>query len=187
MKILFYDDETTGLPIWSTPSSDPAQPHIVSAAAKLVDSESRKVLQQFALVVYNDDWAIPQEVIDIHGIDETIARSIGVSEIDVVNMLFSLSAVADVRIAHNQPFDERIMRIALKRYLDDEAAELWRSHKTACTMKMCKGIVKAKGRHGPSLSAAYAHFFGEKLRDHHSAMADTDACMRVYFEIMDAA
>lgn len=35
---LFFDTETTGLPLFEQPSEDPRQPHIVQLAACLVDS-----------------------------------------------------------------------------------------------------------------------------------------------------
>lgn len=37
MKAIVYDTETTGLPLFSQPSEDPRQPHIVQLAAIVVD------------------------------------------------------------------------------------------------------------------------------------------------------
>ena len=39
---LFYDTETTGLPLYDQPSDDPRQPHIVQVGAILVDLDTRK-------------------------------------------------------------------------------------------------------------------------------------------------
>ena len=40
MKLaIFYDTETTGIPLFSEPSEHPGQPHIVQLAACLVDQQ----------------------------------------------------------------------------------------------------------------------------------------------------
>ncbi|HEY8351659.1 MAG TPA: hypothetical protein VIK87_03855, partial [Sphingomonadales bacterium] len=62
MRILFYDTETTGLPLFSEPSSDPRQPHIVQAAAVLVDAGTRKAISSINLISRPDGWEIPEEV-----------------------------------------------------------------------------------------------------------------------------
>lgn len=41
---LFFDTETTGLPLFKEPSEDPRQPHIVQLGACLVDLDTWKTL-----------------------------------------------------------------------------------------------------------------------------------------------
>lgn len=43
MKVLFYDTETSGMPLFDQPSSDPRQPHIVQLAAALVMRATARV------------------------------------------------------------------------------------------------------------------------------------------------
>ena len=45
-KILFYDTETTGLPLWSQPSEHPDQPRVVQLAALLCDEEPEKTCRR---------------------------------------------------------------------------------------------------------------------------------------------
>ena len=48
---LFYDTETTGLPLYDQPSDDPRQPHIVQLGAILVDLDARKEIACLDLIV----------------------------------------------------------------------------------------------------------------------------------------
>lgn len=197
MLALFYDTETNGFPLFSEPSDDPRQPHIVQLAATLVDLESREVLQSVDLIAGPDEWEIPVEVAAIHGITTEHAAAVGVSEALIVDAVMSLWVRADVRIAHNESFDSRVMRIALKRFFGDDAADTWMAGTAECTCFQAAPIVKlppspkmiAAGRRHhkkPSLTEAYTHFFGKPFENAHSAMADVRACMDVYFAIQDA-
>lgn len=186
--ILFYDTETTGLPLFSEPSEDPRQPHIVQLAALLVDADSRKVLSTVDLIISPDNWVIPEEVTQIHGITNEVAQLAGISEELVTSIIFEMSLRADLRVGHNEKFDARIIRIASKRHTDG----VWVEKATDCTMTLAKPIMKlpptAKMRGGfknPTLSEAYKHFTGKELEGAHSAMADARACMDVYFAIQD--
>ena len=194
--IFFYDTETSGLPLFSERSSDPRQPHIVQAAAVLVDEDTRKVVSSFDLTAKPSGWDIPDDVAEIHGITTEYAREVGVPESQIVTALFAFALIAPLRIGHNQSFDARIMRIALKRFKNDSDADLWKKMPAECTCNMATPIVKAPatakmhaaGRHGSkraSLSEAYEFFTGMKLEDAHTAMADTLACMAVYWAIKD--
>jgi DNA polymerase III subunit epsilon len=190
--IIFYDTETTGLPDWKAPSESETQPHLVQLGAILADSETRKIISTLDLVIKPDGWVIPKEVSDIHGITEDIASAFGVPEKEAVQLFLSMWNGGD-RVAHNKTFDQRLLRIALKRYFGDneDLQEQWSEKDNHhCTMLMAKPIMQMlpKSRYGyksPKLSEAYKHFTGKDLVDAHTAMADAKACMEVYWAIKD--
>lgn len=187
---IFFDTETTGLPIWNEPSEGENQPHIVELAAKLVDLQSREVIGVLDTIIRPDGWVIPQEVTDIHGITTEHAFAVGRPEAEVIAELMTLCRQANFRVAHNQTFDERICRIAIKRFLSEEVAEEWKAGEKQCTGLITKPIMQMlpKNKFGykmPKLSEAYEHFTGKPMQNAHRAMADVDACMEVYFAVLD--
>lgn len=192
MKLaLAYDTETTGLPLFKEPSEHPDQPHIVQIGACLVDLDTRIVHSTLDLIVLPDDWHIPDEVAAIHGITTDIALQVGVSEAKAVEMLLCLWRQADFRIAHNEQFDARIVRIALMRYFGEDAANDWKAGPAQCTQKIATPILKlpptekmvAANMRGPksaNLGEAYAHFMGKPLEGAHNAIVDVRACLDVF-------
>jgi hypothetical protein len=92
-------------------------------------------------------------------------------------------SVADSRLAHNEQFDARIMRIAYKRFRDDTYADAFKAGAAECTMRMATQICKLPptekmrraGRNGfkqPNLGEAYKYFTGKTLEGAHSALVD---------------
>lgn len=194
---LFYDTETTGLPLFHEPSEDPRQPHIVQLAAALVDLDSRRTIASMDVIVRPDGWEIPAEVAAIHGITTDHARAVGVAEATALRMFVGFYN-ARKRIAHNEQFDARIVRIGLKRYDVGLDPDVWKAGPSECTQALSTPILKlpptekmrAAGRmHSKSanLGEAYKHFTGNELVGAHSAMVDVQACMAVYFAIKDGA
>jgi DNA polymerase-3 subunit epsilon len=194
----FYDFETTGFPLWKKPTSDPGQPHIVQVASVLVDADTRNVVSSVEHIAKPEGWEIPDKVAEIHGITTEYAIKVGVPETILMANVFMHFTMAAFRIGHNEPFDARIMRIALKRFGDEETSEAWKAGKAECTQKMATPIVKApptqkmldagrKGNKTANLGEAYEHFFGERFEDAHTAMADVNATIAVYFAIIDQA
>jgi DNA polymerase III subunit epsilon len=185
---LFYDTETTGLPNWNEPSESEGQPHIVQLAALLVDVGTKKVIQSMDVIVQPDGWEIPKEVTDIHNITTEYATQVGIPEPVALQVFLKMWAVSGFRIAHNQTFDARIIRIATKRYCDESVIDAWKAGAYKCTGLLAKPIMKMlpKGKFGykmPKLSEAYQHFTGKEIQDAHTAMADARACMDIFFAI----
>lgn len=186
MDILnFYDTETTGIPEWSIPSDDPSQPHIVSLAALKCDAYTRQVVSSLNLVIRPDGWTIPDETIEIHGITNEQAAAYGVPEELAVAMFLAFVGDDGIAVGHNESFDRRMVRIALKRYdiFDEEVMEEWaKKERHLCTMWEARSIMGGKK---PKLSEAYAHFIGEPMSDAHSAHGDAKSCMELYWAMQD--
>lgn len=185
-RILFYDTETTNLPAFSKPSSDPAQPHILQVAALLVESDTRKVIQSIYLTVRPDGWTIDPHAEAVHGISAERATEVGIPEATALQVLHEIWLRADVRVGHVESYDARIIRIALKRFgWGDSIADQWKAGRAECTAALSRPNVPTKSKTGPKLGDAYRHFTGHDLVDAHSARADTEACMAVYFAVQD--
>jgi len=193
---IFFDTETTGLPLFKEPSEHPGQPHIVQLAACLVNLDTRDIIASMDVIVKPDGWTIPGEVAAIHGITTEHAMQVGVPEALAVDMLLELWG-GRTRIAHNEQFDARIVRIACKRH-SPAFADQWKSGKAECTQRLSTPLLKLPPTENmkragflkhksANLSEAYEHFTGQKLKNAHSAMADVQGCMAVYFAIKDLA
>ncbi|HEY1033969.1 MAG TPA: exonuclease domain-containing protein [Pseudoxanthomonas sp.] len=185
--LLFYDTETSDMPLWSKPSSDKDQPHILQVAALLVDASSRKTIASIDLTVRPDGWSINPEALAVHGITEEHARRVGVSETTALAALHDLWQRASTRVGHVESFDARIVRIALIRHgWGTSLADAWKAGSAECTAELSKPHVSPKGRaRGPKLADAYRHYFGTDLPDAHSARADAEACAAVYWAVRD--
>lgn len=199
---LFYDTETQGLPLFKEPSEHPGQPHIVQIAALLVDLDTRQTISSMDVVIRPNGWTIPDEVAAVHGITTEHAEAVGIEEVTAIEMFMALWAgPGRLRIAHNEQFDARILRIALKRFYDKPdhvlpVSDTWKEGIADCTAKLATPIcqipptakmVKAGFNKfkTANLSEAYKHFTGRELENAHSAMADVMACRDVYFAIQD--
>jgi DNA polymerase-3 subunit epsilon len=193
MNILFYDIETTDLPDWKTPSEAESQPHMIQVAASLVDSERREIVSGINLYVIPEGWTIPEDVTQLTGITTDFARRVGVFEETAANVLYYLWYGCDLRVAHNEQFDARIMRIATKRYLSVEAQDAWKEGAKFCTMRESTNLcaipqTSGRGKYKfPKLSEAYAHFTGRIMEREHNAWHDMRAAMTVYWAIVDQA
>lgn len=139
---LFYDTETTGLPLFNEPSEDPRQPHIAQLAACLVDLDSRKTIASLDVIVKPDGWIIPDDVAKVHGITTEHALAVGMPEALAVELLLELWRKR-LRIAHNETFDARIVRIALMRHVSAEVADEWKAGGAGCTQALSTPICKS--------------------------------------------
>ncbi len=184
--ILFFDTETTGLPNWKEPSDSECQPHAVQIGAVLADEDTREIIEVLDVIIKPDGWTIPEEVSEIHGITTEIALEKGIPEADALKKFMGLYSKANLRVAHNTTFDNRIIRIGLKRFLPDLVSdEEWKDRERYyCTLMNARK--QMGGKSGHTLTECYAHYTGKELKDAHTAMADAKACMDVYWAILDS-
>jgi DNA polymerase III epsilon subunit-like protein len=194
--ILFFDYETTGLPDFRQPSDGAQQPHICQLAAMLFDAETERPMSSLNVIVKPKGWTIPGEVAAIHGISQEIAETFGVDEERAIHLFIDLSLRAQLRVAHNITFDDRITRIAMLRFgMTREACEQLESRPKFCTMSASSKVMKMPPTERmvaagftkpkpPKLAEAIKFFFNEDLGNAHNALFDVAACARLYFKLI---
>ncbi|MGK7045366.1 3'-5' exonuclease [Pseudomonas aeruginosa] len=175
-----FDFETTGIPEWKLPSEDPCQPHIVEVAALLCDVAGNTI-DRFEAIVRPNGWEITPEMTAIHGISHEQAMDVGISEAEALEGFLCDQRPRSCRAAHNISFDDRITRIALMRYQDEDAANAFKWVNGTCYRS--RALVALPRNKLPTLAEAYKHFTGEDLVDAHRAMPDAQACARIYFAL----
>lgn len=201
--IIFYDTETNGLPNWGMPSEDPSQPHVTQLAAELCDEETGETLASMNMIVRPDGWEIPLELQELTGITMERAFKEGLPADEVLHSFLSMWMATDVRCAHNESFDMRMLRISIMR---DPAysvkaieqgvpfADHWKAGAAYCTQTNSVKIInlpptpkmiaaRRKGPKSPNLGEAYEFFTGQKLEGAHNALVDIMACKAVYYGI----
>lgn len=184
-KLFFYDTETTGLPLFKEPSEHPDQPHIVQVAAALVDVDTRKIISSINLIIKPDGYEIPPEMTDIHGIDTAYASAYGVPLVVAMSAFFHLWDGLK-RVAFNESFDARIIRIAQHKLGHAEKQlDEWKVSEKECAMKMAHKYTNLPRNKWPKLQEAHRHFFGSDFDNVHNAMADVEATIKVYFAVKD--
>jgi DNA polymerase-3 subunit epsilon len=186
-KILFYDTETSGLPNWSMPSGDPSQPHVTQLAAELCDEETGETLATMDMIIRPDGWEIPLELQELTGITMERAMAEGLPADEVLHSFLSMWMATDLRCAHNESFDMRMLRIEIMRdphYSMESVgpgegpvvlfADHWKAGAAYCTQSNSVKIInlpptpkmiaaRRKGPKSPNLGEAYEFFTGQKL------------------------
>lgn len=204
MKILFYDVETTGLPEFSKPSEDPCQPRVTQMSAELVDEDTREVYAGLHTIIEPDGWTIPEELEKLTGITNEKALDVGQPMSEVLPLFISMWRRCDVRVAHNQSFDARMIRIEIMRhefYSEDldlvtvaPVADTWKDGPAFCTQTNSTKLIQlpptpkmiaANRKHfkSPNLGEAYRFFTGIELEGAHNAVVDVLALKAIYFGI----
>ncbi|KVN72783.1 hypothetical protein WT15_27285 [Burkholderia stagnalis] len=198
--IIFYDTETNGLPLWNEPSDHPGQPHITQLAAELFDADSGRTLAFMDLMIRPEGWMIPAELEQLTGITNELAQRFGHSLQYALGTFITMWSEAELRVAHNESFDQRLVRIAAMRALgaDHGFHEDWKKGPVFCTQTNSTKIInlpptekmlRAGRNHpkSPNLGEAYEFFTGKKLEGAHNAAVDLAACKAVYFGIQARA
>lgn len=188
-KIVFFDTETTGLPDWKKPSDGKEQPHIVSLSAIQCHRETGEEIERINVIVRPEGWKIPEDSIKIHGISNEVAQNQGLNEKLCICFLIEL-CYDSARCCFNRTFDQRIIRIGLKRYGMEKTMKTWADKENFyCTMLESSRIMRLppRGKYGwryPKLEAAYKFFCGKELGEKaHNSMNDTMACKKLYYAI----
>lgn len=152
-------------------------------------------------IVKPDNFVIPQESIDIHGISQDIAEAKGIPLDNILRILETdLKIWKPARIVcHNLEFDTNVLASELYRYkgndtLRDFLIDIILNCPGVCTMKLGRDICKipfpkalSKNNNwkNPTLSELYYKLTGLTLEGAHNAEADTQACSECYNIMLD--
>lgn len=187
----FFDTETSDMPKFKLPNSDPSQPWIVQYGALTTDANGVP-LHRFCTLCHSHGKPMGAGAEAVHGISKATADMVGIQEGAAFGMLLNLFDAATHLIAHNKAFDLRMLKIMGARIHQDAEKDLEalvNSKPHICTMitttDLCK-LPYPSGRRGykwPKLEELYFYLFNEPLEGAHDALADVEATAKCFFEL----
>lgn len=193
-RVLVFDTETTGFPLWNEPSEHEGQPHLTDICGLLYSTEG-ELIECFEQLIQPKGWIVGEEAAAVTGLTTEFLTINGGDEKEAVSAFGHLHKKADIRVAHNIGFDDRIMRIAIKRYFGDAPADRFKAAPIYCTANSTKNIVKCpptpkmlasrsfrNSFKTPNMQEALSFFCpGEVIGQAHRARPDAEACAKVFF------
>ena len=181
---LFFDTETTGLPInWRAPVTDLNNwPRLVQLAYLFCDADG-KILITGDYIIKPEGFVIPESASKIHGISTERANFEGILLHNVLQEFEKLIGEAEVLVAHNMSFDEKIIGSELIRA---GIQNILPSKKKICTMERATDFCAIKGPYGnkwPKLSELHHTLFAVGFEEVHNAAIDIQATAKCFWEL----
>jgi DNA polymerase III epsilon subunit-like protein len=185
MNKLFFDTETTGLPLSRSARNHDVEnwPRLVQLSWLLTAEDHCAVRNR---IVIPWGFQIPPEATGIHGITNSIAAEEGISIKEAMYEFMVAAEMADLLIGHGVYFDKSVVGAELIRLGMESAYEIFKGVKRFDTMqkstKICK-LPHKNGRKGykwPTLQELHVHLFKEEFKGVHDAYADVQATIKCY-------
>lgn len=193
MIIAFFDTETTGLWKDAKGAFAPEQPLPLQVGLKL-NIDRKNLIKANFLVKIPTTYTVDPKAQEVHGKSMDVVQKYGTHIITACEYFLDTMQNADIMVAHNAIFDINVMRNLFHHYyklIGEPYVDHFADRTIICTMLSTKNIVKAtpKRRNGewkyPSLMETYKHFFHEGFDGAHDALADVEACERIFYHLMD--
>lgn len=181
---LFFDTETTGLPInWKAPVSDLNNwPRLVQLAFLFYDKNGNKITSG-DFIVKPEGFTIPTDASRIHGISTERAIREGESLKTVLQKFQTLINQAEVLVAHNMSFDEKIVGAEFLRIGMHNSIT---AKNKICTMQSTTNFCALNGPYGykwPKLSELHYKLFRTGFDEAHNAAVDITATAKCFWEL----
>ncbi|RPH31050.1 MAG: 3'-5' exonuclease [Bacteroidales bacterium] len=181
---LFFDTETTGLPRnWKAPVTDLNNwPRLVQLAFLYYDEKGNKV-SGGDFIIKPEGFTIPADASRIHGISTEKALKEGESLSAVLKHFHSLIDQAEVLVAHNISFDEKIVGAE---FLRVRMQNIIPSKRKICTMQSTTNFCALAGPYGykwPKLSELHYKLFRTGFDEAHNAAVDINATAKCFWEL----
>lgn len=185
---LIFDTETTGLPKnWKAPITDTDNwPRCVQIAWQLHDKFGKLIEHQDYLII-PEDYNIPYDAEQIHGISTELATQKGKPLNEVLQLFNEALQKSKFVVGQNLGFDLNIMGSEYYRKgIETPLLEL--PVLDTCTEKTASLCKIPGGRYGkfklPTLTELHQHLFGEPFAEAHNATADVEATTRCFLELV---
>lgn len=191
---LFFDTETSNLINFKAPNSDPSQPWVVQLAAILdcPDGPTQKI----SLIIKSNGLPMSEGAQKVHGITTEMADKIGMDPSDALSTFLHLALQAEQVIAHNIPFDARLLDIMAQR-IGNWTYPIMQNFKSIprlCTMltttKLCN-LPGPRGPKWPKLEELAKFLFGPEWlaqwlssQSLHDALVDVELTRLCYYELV---
>jgi len=181
---LFFDTETTGLPRnWKAPVTDLNNwPRLVQLAYLYYDKNGNKI-SGGDFIIKPEGFTIPLDASRIHGITTQKAINDGKPLSSVLQIFKSLVDQADILVAHNISFDEKIVGAE---FLRAGMTNPFAQKRKICTMEKTTNFCAIDGLYGykwPKLSELHYILFKTGFEESHNAAADITATVRCFWEL----
>ncbi len=182
--LLFFDTETTGLPKnWKAPLSDFNNwPRLVQLAYLMYDFDGN-LIAEGNHIIKPEGFRIPYEAEKVHGISTEKALQQGEDLEFVINLIYSRIENADVLVAHNMSYDEKIIGCEILRLGRNN---IIRDKKKICTMEKSTEYCRIPGAYGykwPKLSELHYKLFSKPCVDTHNAAVDIKYTADCFWEL----
>lgn len=189
---VFFDTETTGLPLWKGGAGHPDQPHIMQLGAILQDLDTKKVMMELNLLLKLPPEIEPGEkAVEVHKITKEMTEKYGVYPATALKLFDVMLQKADIVVAHNINFDALMYEAAVLRDNFLNMAS-YRQCRPFCTMMNSTMICRLPNPKNPrefkwpTLKEAHHHFFPSVPWNEdgaHDAMFDVRECQAIYWAI----
>jgi DNA polymerase III epsilon subunit-like protein len=191
MYLLFFDLETTGLPIRESFNVYPNykelkyydSSRVISLAFYLYDDKQHLLSKSYNIIY--PDFEVKNS--EIHKITENIAKTEGIRWNDIIEVIDTYISKADFLVGHNVDFDINVLASELFRRNYPQLADKLLKKKKVCTMTIGKNITRINNGYKefkfPKLSELYQHLFNEEMKDAHNAAADVENTIKCYFRM----
>lgn len=208
MKILFFDTETTRLPVnfYEPYTNTENWPRLVQLAWITEDTDTKEKKEN-DLIIRPEGFTIPEEAAKIHNITTEFAERDGVDLRAAFSDFVQDMLLADLLVAHNIEFDKKVIcseihrttrKIIVENNLLCECLDFmpafeclinrFINKRSVCTMKLGTNYTKIKTAGGdykwPKLIELYRHFFGKDFEGQHDALDDIRATRDCFWEMV---
>ena len=206
MLVLVFDTETNGLPknMRAAPNNSNFNdwPNVVQLSYILYDTEAKRVVEIHDHIIRVPEGVnITEESIKFHGITNEISQNNGTPFEQVINTFMENFRLADLIVAHNVEFDQKIVAAELFRIMQTASnKDYWLSalndivnaQKYYCTMQqgidLCniKAVTKIEKKEYtkfPTLLELCKYLFLYEPKNLHNSLNDVLVCFQCFYQM----